>query len=533
MKLKSHSLLLACLGSLSFGYLDSSYANAQVVPVVTAFDQSTSTSPTSPSDWQFIVRNGEEATFATWRSTFDTILSLFDSNFNYIIDDDDSLKSVIYTASQGLVPGLTGAGDITCGVSPQGTRADFTYCSSIVWENNTGEDQLVNLRLYSYEQGDGCEVYEEGVLSEEEVACVNEEENEIIDDAQLFAVNAQLLPLLLQLLQAEPVSELDFAAGYGYATYLSQNLEFLNNNARQVRSLIGKGEQLGWKMFENGESSFSIVGLSEVTGGTLNGSYYNVGSVNNSVGIEYKINDTWSVGAAYGYGTNWMDGKNDFDDRSSVNSEVNTGSIFGQYLTGSDIKIQTLFSYSAIENDGMRYFDDEKNTSDYGAIGYSFSLAAKKDFFLNFNYNNQKPPSGVKVTPLLGFTGNFYDQDGFTEDDGVITAKSKSTSSLMGEVGVELAALIPMGGNSYASPKLNASYEHNFVSGGSNSQLSLYDDITSVTTEGINYGNSRGRFGGGVDFSIDDRVIISLNGAYTTFGTGDSFSYGGGVTYKF
>ena len=78
------------------------------------------------------------------------------------------------------------------------------------------------------------------------------------------------------LLATAPVSELDSDAGYGYATYLSQSLEFLNNNVRQVRSLIGKGEELGWKMLENDESSFSIVGFSEASGGTLNGSYYEV-----------------------------------------------------------------------------------------------------------------------------------------------------------------------------------------------------------------------------------------------------------------
>ena len=184
-------------------------------------------------------------------------------------------------------------------------------------------------------------------------------------------------------------------------------------------------------------------------------------------------------------------------------------------------------------NEGKRYFDNEENAFDYGGDGYSFSVAAMKDFFLDFNHNNQKRPHALKVTPLMGFTGNFYNQDGFTEDDDVISVNSKSVSSLMGEVGVELAALIPMGANSFASPRLSASYEHNFVDGGSNSELSLYDDITSLTTEGISYGNSRGRFGVGVDFSIDDRFIISLNGGYTTFGSGDSYSYGGGVTYKF
>ena len=114
-------------------------------------------------------------------------------------------------------------------------------------------------------------------------------------------------------------------------------------------------------MLESENSSVSITGLSEVSGGTLNGSYYNVGSVNNNVAIEYKINDAWSVGAAYGYGTNWMDGENDFGDASNIYSEAHTGSIFGQYITGNDIKIQALLSYSGIENEGERYFNNEKN----------------------------------------------------------------------------------------------------------------------------------------------------------------------------
>ena len=131
----------------------------------------------------------------------------------------------------------------------------------------------------------------------------------------------------------------------------------------------------------------------------------------------------------------------------------------------------------------------------------------------------------------MGFTGNFYNQDGFTEDDDVISVKSKSVSSLMGEVGVELAALIPMGANNFASPRLSASYEHNFVDGGSNSELSLYDDITSVTTEGI-----MGIVVVASALASTSQLMIalsSLNGGYATFGSGDSYSYGGGVTYKF
>lgn len=329
------------------------------------------------------------------------------------------------------------------------------------------------------------------------------------------------------------VSELASDVGYGYATSLSQSLEYLNNNARQVRSLIGKGDDLGWKIYESEDSSVSILATSKVLGGTLNGSFYKVGSVHNTLGVEYKINDSWSVGAAYGYGTNWMDGENDFDDSSNISSTINTGSIFGQYKNSQGFKLQSLFSYSSIENDSTRYFDGEKNTANYDSAGYSFSIAAMKDFFLKTTSNDQNSNIAIKATPLVGLTGNFYNQDGFTEDDDIISVDAKNTSSIIGEVGVELAALMPIGTDNYMSPKLNASYEHNFISGGSNSEISLSDATTSVTTDGIQYGTSRGRFGGGIDFLIKDQFVISLNGAYTTFGSGDTYSYGGMVTYKF
>lgn len=329
------------------------------------------------------------------------------------------------------------------------------------------------------------------------------------------------------------VSELASDVGYGYATSLSQSLEYLNNNARQVRSLIGKGEDLGWQIYESKDSSVSILATSKVLGGTLNGSFYKVGSVHNTLGVEYKINDSWSVGAAYGYGTNWMDGENDFDDSSNISSTINTGSIFGQYKNSQGFKLQSLFSYSSIENDSTRYFDGEKNTANYDSAGYSFSIAAMKDFFLKTTSNDQNSNIAIKATPLVGLTGNFYNQDGFTEDDDIISVDAKNTSSIIGEVGVELAALMPIGTDTYMSPKLNASYEHNFISGGSNSEISLSDATTSVTTDGIQYGSSRGRFGGGIDFLIKDQFVISLNGAYTTFGSGDTYSYGGMVTYKF
>lgn len=106
-----------------------------------SFDQSSSSSTTSPSEWDIELVSGESYMFSTWSSSGDTVLKLWRGTSQVAVNDDTN-SSTIYSRSNGEVPGLNSAADVNCG-------RNF-YCSSIIYTPSTSS--TYKLILYSFAQ---------------------------------------------------------------------------------------------------------------------------------------------------------------------------------------------------------------------------------------------------------------------------------------------------------------------------------------------------------------------------------------------
>ena len=111
---------------------------------VTSFDQSSSNSNVSPSQWTYTLEAGKRYSWATWSSTYDTYLYLWQDGVR-ISTDDDSSSSQIYSISGGLVNGLNSQSDVSCSVP--------YYCSHIEYTYNSGSAahtlELTSFRAHS------------------------------------------------------------------------------------------------------------------------------------------------------------------------------------------------------------------------------------------------------------------------------------------------------------------------------------------------------------------------------------------------
>jgi uncharacterized protein with beta-barrel porin domain len=338
-----------------------------------------------------------------------------------------------------------------------------------------------------------------------------------------------------------------------YAAFQSVGLDTLKRQRELLMSQGGNCRNKGWvvnatnsKKGKQPKQPLCVFAQAANATSSINGqdglSSYSSGIFSTYYGVEYKPAERWTIGAAYGYGTSYLN--NMALTSAVISSGVNSGSLYGVYKPSEPWTIRGLLGYSNFNATGSRNVAYIGNgsaiTGNPTANGYTAAINA--DYLIQLTKPTAKTPAYLK--PLLGIAWGGYQQGSFSEANGDglnLNVNSNTANSLLGTVGLELATA-PIALNrsktTAITPRLAIAYQVDALGNDSgvkslNSSFAQAPAAGSFTTQGENRGVNAFSIDGGIDLQVASNASVYANVGYEAFSTGSQFTYGGGFKVKF
>ncbi|MBW4531281.1 MAG: autotransporter domain-containing protein [Aphanothece saxicola GSE-SYN-MK-01-06B] len=338
-----------------------------------------------------------------------------------------------------------------------------------------------------------------------------------------------------------------------YAAFQSVGLNTLKRQRELLLGQAGNCSTTGWvvkaparKDDKPSRHPFCFFAQGANATSSINGqnglSSYNAGIFSTFYGVEYQAGPQWTLGAAYGYGSSYMN--NMALSNGHVTANVNSVSLFGVYKPSPAWTLRGLFGYGSFNGNGSRTLSFIGNgsaiTANPSADG--FTLALNADVLIPLSKSTARTPFYLK--PLLGIAWGSYQQGSFHESNSGalnLNVQRHAANSLLGTVGVELVtAPIPLNSSNTISitPRLAIAYQVDAL-GGNTENKSLTSSFVqapaagSFTTQGENRGTNTLTVDAGVDLKLAKNASIYANLGYEFFSNGSQFTYGGGLKVKF
>ena len=340
-----------------------------------------------------------------------------------------------------------------------------------------------------------------------------------------------------------------------YADIQSVSIDALKNQRELVLNQAGECNQNGWVIYDSEKvkdktkskkhQSLCVFGEGGYAQGDINGSAsiggYSTSNASTAYGIEWKPSKKWAVGAAYGYGTANLGNFNFQDTSAYLNSDINSGNIYGVYRPGKNWKITALAGYSKFNTNGARtYFGDTANAT-FSSNGYTGALEASYDIFLGTDLNNRSNKANpVRIKPLVGIAWGGNQQSAFSETGNgtLVNTQEQMSNSLVATFGASLEAPIPLNKKktTVLKPRFGIAYQYDFLANqDANKQITatLQDDSTTSYTEvGQNRGINNIYLNLGGDLQVNPRTVLYANVNYQAFSYGNQIGYQGGIRIK-
>jgi hypothetical protein len=344
-----------------------------------------------------------------------------------------------------------------------------------------------------------------------------------------------------------------------YANIQSISLDALKNQRELVLAQAGECAQNGWVIYDSEKvkgkakpkkyQSLCVFGEGGYAQGDINGSEtiggYSTSNATTAYGIEWKPSKKWAVGAAYGYGTANLGNFNFQDTSAYINSDINSGNIYGVYRPSKNWKISALAGYSKYNSNGARtYFDGTATgtaNSAFASNGYTGALEASYDIFLGTDLNNKRNNSNpVRIKPLVGIAWGGNQQSAFSEtgEGTLLNIQEQMSNSLVATFGASLEAPIPLNKKktTVLKPRFGIAYQYDFLANqDANKQITatLQDDSTTSFTEvGQNRGINNIYLNLGGDLQVNPKTVVYANVNYQAFSYGNQIGYQGGIRIK-
>jgi uncharacterized protein with beta-barrel porin domain len=374
--------------------------------------------------------------------------------------------------------------------------------------------------------------------------------------AAAAGISADFLSATSQLLSLASDSQLTAAINSlspePYAAFQSVGLDTLKRQRELLLSQAGTCTSTGWvvnaptsKKGKPPKQPLCVFAQAANATSSINGqsglSSYDSGIFSTYYGVEYKPAKPWTIGAAYGYGTSYLN--NMTLTNAVVSSGVNSGSLYGVYKPSEPWTIRGLFGYSNFNTTGSRNVAYIGNgsaiTATPPANGYTAAINA--DYLIQLTKPTAKTAAFIK--PLLGIAWGGYQQGSFSEVSSSalnLNVDSNTANSLMGTVGIELLSA-PIALNraktTAIKPRLAIAYQVDAFGNYTNvksltSSFAQAPAAGSFTTEGENRGVNTLTLDGGVEFQLASNTSVYANVGYEAFSTGAQFTYGGGFKVK-
>jgi hypothetical protein len=213
-----------------------------------------------------------------------------------------------------------------------------------------------------------------------------------------------------------------------YAAFQSVGLNALRLQRDTVINQAGTCQQTGWAIPDSatgvGSSSpqakrwplcaFATGGnaTSSISGsGGLSG--YDSAIAGGFYGVEMQPMERWTVGLAYGYGTAGL--SNLGAGFNSVNSNLNSATLYGVYKSDQRWQLKTLLGYANASINGRRALVNVGNGTPLSAstTGNGYTAALLADYTIPLSNPAARIP--VQLKPQLGIAYGAFQQNGFSE----------------------------------------------------------------------------------------------------------------------
>ena len=232
---------------------------------------------------------------------------------------------------------------------------------------------------------------------------------------------------------------------------------------------------------------------------------------------------------------------------SSVSSKVKDGAIYSVYKPSIGLqpsspgktKVIGLIGYSHFDIDGTReappssLFANPTNfLADYEANGVTAALQIEHIF--------TKVSNDAYVKPLIGIAYSKYDQKGFTESSSNpmnLRINSSNEERLLATFAIEVGSAKKPNEKRIAS-KVRLGLETEILKNANrtvslDSSFEEASGLGSFTTKGQASGRDTAFVDGEVQIKIGKSSILYTNASYTSFASGEDYSYGGGIRIAF
>ena len=266
-------------------------------------------------------------------------------------------------------------------------------------------------------------------------------------------------------------------------------------------------------------------------------------------GVEYALNNQFSIGGVFGYGQNNLYNYEFADTR--VNSDTYSGGLYGLYKPSEPATIALLGGYSRFNTDSRRPIQfgtiNRLAEADWNSNGYTVALTGEYAFTLNKGTGSADPKQKekesrnailLKPNALVSFAG--YSQ-GLIEESGAQSLNLKlnphtATSVIFGG-GLVLQAPIVVSSESRLIPRLGVGYRYD-LNGNSDEEHEVTGGFVDLPEAGeIDvYGQNRGSndvdVSLGLEYEISSNTAIYSNVAGSFWSNGNELTYGGGFRYS-
>jgi hypothetical protein len=370
-------------------------------------------------------------------------------------------------------------------------------------------------------------------------------------DGDPLSINSWLLELLL----AAGVTSTPLPNAQPYADIQSVSIDALKNQRELVLAQAGECNQNGWMIYDSQKAkgktkpkkhqSLCVFGEGGYAQGDINGTStiggYSTSNATTAYGIEWKASKKWAVGAAYGYGTANLGNYNFRDTSAYINSDVNSGNIYGVYRPSKNWKISALAGYSKFNSNGARTYLDDTANSTFSSNGYTGAIEASYGIFLGTDLNNKKNKSyPVRIKPLVGVAWGGNQQSAISETGSgtLLNLQEQMSNSLVATFGASLDAAIPLNKKktTVLKPRFGIAYQYDFLAnqdGNKQITASLQSSpSTSYTEVGQNRGINNIYLNLGGDLEVSPRTALYANVNYQAFSYGNQIGYQGGIRIK-
>lgn len=224
-----------------------------------------------------------------------------------------------------------------------------------------------------------------------------------------------------------------------------------------------------------------------------------------AVGVDTKVAEGTRLGVAFSYARTGVDGKgSNAQDATTINSYI--GTLYGSY-TGKPWYVNGALSAGVHDYKTSRVvnFTGFNDTALGNHIGMQYTAKVDGGYPI--------PVGPAVLTPVIGMTYTYLDQEGYTEtstNGAALKVNSTDTWSLRSQLGAKLDTTYKLSGGHKLTPQVRAAWLHEFNSNAMNTTAAFAAGGASFTSNGLKPTQEAAQLGLGLTIANTNNLKVEV-----------------------